>query len=62
MTTLLRSSDIQPPLFPEQPGAVRTAQAEREFDSIKEIYILRHLKKDWQPEANILPILNNELF
>lgn len=29
--------------FPVQPGAVRT---EHEFDSIKEIYILRHLKKD----------------
>lgn len=40
------SSVIQPLGFPVQPGAVEAALAEHEFDSIKKIYILRHLKKD----------------
>lgn len=55
--------DFSSAIQPVQPGAVGTAWTEHEFDSVGKIYILGHLTRDWQPGgANVLSILNNELF
>lgn len=44
-----QACDFSSAIQPVKLGAVGTAWPEHEFDSVKKIYILGHLKKDRQP-------------